>query len=496
MRLGPSVFLGLAVGDRGVACAEVSVAGGRRAVRRSATFHFAQGAGLDAPAAAGQALALFLRENRFSASRAVVGVPARWLIASEREVPPSDPEQARAVLRLHAERQAVGEGGELVFDYAGEPDPAQPTAVLLIGMLRQQLEKVEQLMDAAGVKVLAVTASSLVLAAAAGSAGPADSAPVVVLAGQGVEMVLRRGGAPRMLRHVGALVANGHGPASVAPIAADLRRAAAMSGGTVAPVAPLAPAGRSGNGKTVPGPAPGREALLWDGVGLSAQQVDELATRSGLALRPARGLEWLAVEPAADAPGGRGEPSALAVALALAAADRALVPLDFQKSRLTPRKVRRLSNRSAWALIGGGAVLAAVIALFVTVHQREGEAAALQAQLDVMKPDIKKAESTVDRVTYGRGYFATRPPMLECLRELTLAFQPEDPVWLTSFNLRDNRKGSIIGRATNERAFGVVLDRLKKNRKFADVKLIEWHEAGGRSKDVVFSASFTFIAPY
>src|SRR5437773_8153302 len=154
----PSSFLGVAVSDHSIACAEVSVTGtDRRAVRRTAVFVFPPEASLNQPDAAGQALATFLRQKRFTATRAVVGVPARWLIAVEKEVPPASEEQTRATLRLQAERLAVAEHGEIVFDFAGKANPIGPAKVLLVGMLRQRMEKVEQLMDAAGMSVLAVT---------------------------------------------------------------------------------------------------------------------------------------------------------------------------------------------------------------------------------------------------------------------------------------------------------------------------------------------------
>src|SRR5687767_6838697 len=114
-------FLGIAfTAEQSVACAEVSVAGGVRSVRRAATFVFPDGATLDSPAAAGQALAAFLRQQKFTSSRAVVGVPARWLVALEKDLPPADVETAHAALRLQAERLAVAESGEVVFDFAGE----------------------------------------------------------------------------------------------------------------------------------------------------------------------------------------------------------------------------------------------------------------------------------------------------------------------------------------------------------------------------------------
>src|SRR5689334_20941786 len=134
-------FLGVAVSDHSIACAEVSVAGGgNRAVRRTALFVFPADTSLDTPDTAGQALASFLRQKRFTATRAVVGVPARWLIAVEKEVPPASEDQTRATLRLQAERLAVAEHGEVVFDFAGRPSAMAASKVLLVGMLRQRLE--------------------------------------------------------------------------------------------------------------------------------------------------------------------------------------------------------------------------------------------------------------------------------------------------------------------------------------------------------------------
>src|SRR5687767_1402465 len=101
--LSKTSFLGIAVGDRSIAVAEVAPARGARdrwEARRVAEFipPAPAAAGSEAAdgadAAAGEALGRFLRENGFTPARAVIGVPARWLVAREREVPPASPEQA------------------------------------------------------------------------------------------------------------------------------------------------------------------------------------------------------------------------------------------------------------------------------------------------------------------------------------------------------------------------------------------------------------------
>ncbi len=111
-----------------------------------------------------------------------------------------------------------------------------------------------------------------------------------------------------------------------------------------------------------------------------------------------------------------------------------------------------------------------------------------------MEKDIKSAESTIDRISYGRTYFETRPLHLECLREVTMAFGYEEPIWTTSFNYRDNRKGQIRGKTTDENLILTVLDRLRANKKFASVQLNDSRAVGGKSNEWSFTISFTFVA--
>src|SRR3954453_4290449 len=126
-------FLGLAFSDRGIACAEVSFSGDKRMVRRTAVFSFAGDVALEKPDAAGAALAAFLREKRFAASRVVAGMPARWLIASEKDIPPSNEAQAHSGLQLQAEHMGSTDVSDIFLDFAVKPNPNAHPRVLLVG---------------------------------------------------------------------------------------------------------------------------------------------------------------------------------------------------------------------------------------------------------------------------------------------------------------------------------------------------------------------------
>ena len=474
-----SNFLGLAMAEQSITCAEISVAGDRRTLRHVATFAFTPELSPDKPQAVGQALASFLRAKRFSASRAVVGVPAKWLLAMEREVPPSDDEQAQSILRLQAERLAVAESGEMIFDYAGSPHPQNAAKVLMTGMRRHQFDRIEAMMDAAGITVLAITPTALAIASAVAVGG--RESPVLMLGRQGAEIVWQHHGTPRMLRHFGMALTNGHDMPALGVLGGELRRAVAL--------APVNGSGGLG------------EVILLDGVGFPAADLDQLSDRLGLPIRSGQGLAALGIhaEPAAfpaettSLPRQVAEGQAIpAAALAVAGALRRRIMPDFMHSRLAPPIKRRVGRLAMWGIILGLVAVLSLGSLGVLVHQRSNELWQLEAQLKGREPETKTAEQMVQRVTYARGFFDARPPMLDCLRELTLAFRDDEPIWTGSFTLRDTGRGQFTGKATDQRTVLALLDRLKKNPKFADVKVIEIREAGGRTREWSFSMGFTF----
>jgi hypothetical protein len=501
MILRSSTFLGVSLSDRSLSCAEIAVSGGKRIVRRLAVLTLSDDLSFDKPDAVGAALAAFLRQKKFSASRAVVGIPAKWLIALEKEIPPSAEEQGRAMLRLQAERLGVGDSGEMVFDYAGRIATDQTSKVLLVGVLRTRLDQIEKMLETAGLSVGAVTSSALALAQGSGGGGNDRGLPMLLLGRQGAEVVWRHEGLPRMLRHVSVFAVNGHGPVTLGTLGSELSRTLALT--------------RSNGSSTA-----ARELLLWDGVGLSAEQVAELAERSGVRVRASDTMTMLGLD--ANGSVAVGDPAAAAgtqtaealaetfapaLALAGASADRDLLPLDFTRSRLTVRRARRLGQRTTWLIAGGALVALTTIALYVFVQQRQSELDGIQTKLTGLRDQVQVAQTVLDRVESTRGYFDARPPLLECLREITLTYHDDDKIWTTSLTVRDEerrtekekklpplRKGTLQGKASDSNVVYAVLDRLRKNSKFQAVQLLKVTDVGGKSKDVVFTATFNFTA--
>jgi hypothetical protein len=471
-----SSFLGLAFNDRGIACAEVAVSGDRRTVRRMATFVFTADHALEKPEATGAALAAFLREKRFTSSRAVAGVPARWLLASEKDLPPADKQQARAALQLHAERVAVGDsGGDVVFDYAGEANPQAASRVLLVGITRPALDRVQKILDSAGLSVAGITSIGLVIADAVSEAD--RDAGLLLVGRAGAEMILRQSdGNPRVLRHV-AVSANGHGAPALAPLGAEIRRAVAMTNGT----------------------GPLREMLLLDGVGFDPNQINELSTKAGIPLRDGDELKILGVSAesfsSAQSPAEKSEPIGFyfaAAALAIAGAQSDELPIDFSKSRLAPAKARRLSRNAVVGIIAAIVAIAGISVLYSKVSQQQAVLDDVREQIRKQEERTKPAATLVERVTIARGYYDLRPKALESLRQLTSAFHDEDKIWVTSWNIHDNGKGTLQGKAADNETVLLLVDRLKKNPKFTTVQLTDSHPGDARTQEFIWSLNFTY----
>ncbi len=220
---------------------------------------------------------------------------------------------------------------------------------------------------------------------------------------------------------------------------------------------------------------------------------------AGLPLTSDRGLDLLNVADPSPADEDHATPSnrlgeyGAATALAIAGAQPNLMPIDFRHSRLAPPRKRRLDRRIVFGAALGIIAIAAVVALFVSVQQRQHELDDLNAQLTAQKPQVDQAKALVDRVTLGEGFFPRmRPQVLECLRQITLAFKDDDPVWITSFIVHDNGKGQLAGKASDRQIVLTLLDRLKRNNHFLDFKLLETRDTDSRSREITFSMSFTY----
>jgi hypothetical protein len=474
--LGSRKALGLAVTERSVTAVEVAAAHGRRKVLRAAEFPMPEGDAARDPAVLGKALRQFLRQNRFSASRCVIGMWARWLVAKEKSLPRTTADLMTGVLSMAAEREFASDPKDLAFDYSGPVDSPQGHSVFLVAASRRNVEHLVASAREAGLKVAAVTSSMMALARA--TAGPpARRRMMLYLSSAGAEMTVESGGGFRLLRGLPLppAAAAGTTPENgwLDSLAGELRRVLALLPGSQ-------------------GPPQNPDLVIWNAAGLSAEALDAMGKQLSCDARLCEVSADLGIaDGAAAAPSGN---LAAAAALALAGIDSRMLAVDLLHSRLDPRKKIALRKKVAWGVALAALLVLAGLVLLIDWWQEEQEVQGLKDQHSSMKESLAAAKDVVVKTAFARGWYDLRPKHLDCLRELTLAFPAEGRIWTTSLAISEDMRILVSGKAMDGNAVLEVVDRLKANPKFSDVKHLYTRDVGGGAPEVSFAISLAYRA--
>ena len=466
-------LLGIAMGDRSVLIAEV-LAGDKPSAKHLAEFEFPQGVTLENAAALGLALAEFLEREHFSARHAVIGLPAKWLLVKNKDLPPADAATAADLLRLGAETEFSSELKDLVFDYVGQADPSQGQTVLLIATPRRHLEWATSMCDAARLTPEAVTSSAAVLAMLT-QGDSAKNTIVLTIAAGGAEFVSHRGAHANMLRHLRA-------PEPSALFINELRRAV-----SAVPT----------NGSTA-----GSEMVVWDGAGLEAGRFEQMGLPVRYGDLPSLGV----IAPDGNRNGaGRkyGRRRSPWRRRRWSEATSRLISC-IPGSLLPP--VRRVQS---WMVLTGLAVVLAIVAVvgaYLDIQHLTSEKAALDSKLTDEGPRIKTAQDFVSKVTFAEHWEAGDPRYVACLRDITELLPVDGQTYVTGLSIHEieqkidpyakqtsvpasperNLAVTINGKAPNqERALQLRDSFLQHRDWFEDVKLPK----------VITSAGTRFSAP-
>ena len=457
--------LGIALHEKGLLVAEARPSDKDGAVHEAARMEI-PAEGLPA---VGGALRAFLREHGFHARRAVVGVPARWVVSREMVVPPLDDAQLAGLLRIRAEREIAADVGNLATDYARAEGATGEGSVLLVAMLGEHLDQIKQMCREAGLKLEAVVPTVMVLAASQ----PAPGCHVVLsLREDGTDMAVLTGGQFRVVRDVPATDATS--------LTAEIRR-------MLAPLSGVSSTGRV----TVWGQAP--QGLVKD-----------LAERLGMEVVLGAGV------PSAASGAPEQQAFAGAVALAMADSNAAARPVDFTASRLTEVRKFHLGRRAVWGVVA--ALIALVSGVLLVVDWRLNVSALDEVNKfnQSQKADVDKAQQMLDRITAARGWYDRRPPFMECLRDLTVNYPPDGGIWSSSLLIKLDKVttkqagsqkpqevevmgGVLTGKATNSGLPLQLGSALEKSGRFKDVNSDFVRSGTGSDQTYSFAISFTYV---
>jgi hypothetical protein len=244
--------LGLAIGERSLMAAEVAASDGRPIVRRVAELEYPPGVSPADAAQFSELLAAFRKEQGFTARMAVIGLPAKWIVVKQKEVPPTDAATLADLLRTGAEAEFSSELKDMAYDFVLSQESVAGKSVLLVGTPKKYIEAVEKACETSKLTPAAITSSALVLGEATGKSANPGALVLAVSAG-GAELTARQNGSPSAIRYV-------RGPEQPAPFVSAVRRAVS----------------------TLPTGSGGREMVLWDQTGLD---VSALGQQLGLKVR-------------------------------------------------------------------------------------------------------------------------------------------------------------------------------------------------------------------
>jgi Tfp pilus assembly PilM family ATPase len=159
------MVLGLAIGERSLMAAEIAM-GDRPVVRRVAELEYPAGVSPADAAAFGPLLAGFRKEQGFTTRATVVGLPAKWIVVKQKDVPATDDATLADLLRTGAEAEFSSDLKDLAYDFVTSQESVAGKSVLLVATPKKYIEAVEAACNTAKLTAAAITSSALVLSEA------------------------------------------------------------------------------------------------------------------------------------------------------------------------------------------------------------------------------------------------------------------------------------------------------------------------------------------
>ncbi|MFI4859630.1 MAG: hypothetical protein ACIAXF_02995 [Phycisphaerales bacterium JB063] len=439
--------LGVALTERSVRLVETHGQGASAKPGKSSILETDVAALFENPAAFGRLLGEHLKQEGYTAKHAAVGLCSRWVLPRVMSVVKADDAATAGIVRLRIEQDFAGGQSDLVFDYQEAPDIDGKRSLLLVGVPARRINKIKDAFAAAGLGVASLSALALDT-----TAGEPD----------GLSVVLEQGGAVAVRQTAGKA-------AHFASVPCDPQRLAdgpereRLAAGTLR-VAATALGWSGGDG--------GRACLL-DAAGL-----DE-STRSATAEALSERVGNCTAKPT-DA--------ALAVARAYARPGG----INLLDSRLAVRPPRRMPSYTMW--LARAAVLLILVGgvvgyLWLDANKHLAD---LQQQYDAIEGNADRLELVRQNTRAATGWFDNRPPVLDCLLELTRTFPVHGRIWVTGLSLDENASGVLNCRADDEETMWRYLRAMSESEALSDVVLRQQNTAGRSDADLVFEVSFTY----
>lgn len=381
--------------------------------------------------------------------RCVVALPADWALTLQTPLPDLPEEDVTSLLELEAER-GFPYGADLLQRAASRfRVPDGPAFATQIAILREHIERLEQVLRAARLTPVSFT---LGIAALPPKADAADGVVTLLVGAAGVGLLVTLNGGIAALRSL---------EQAVQTDGDSLRISAELVGREL---------------RVTLGQLPAEAAVLVNRLRIVG--TGALADRLANELEPRAAALGLTVERMTRyAPGELGVklPQNLEVSPGLSAAVRHLAGtasgLEFLPPRLSPWQQfthKYASRKLAYAGQAVGAV-AAVVAL--AFGWQQFQLSRLRSQWDGMSARVRELEEMQGQIKRFRPWFDDSIRSLAILRRLTETFPENGDVTAKTFELRDSGLVICTGTARDNAVLFQTLDQLRAAPDVADVQL-------------------------
>lgn len=449
-------MLGIVFYEQTIAVSEVENSGGSIHVRRSAQFHLPDGMTLENVASVQTQFGAFLKEQGFKVRKAAVGISAKHILSTLLKVPPIQDAQTRhETIKIHLERKLQMELSEIVFDYWNSTNK-QSNTTLALTALRTTIAGIRSLLAGLKITPLWLTGTSC-----------------------GIDFVTSPGLDCNMIEY----------PHSVEVFIFESRALKAVL---------TIPKESSGEFNSELANKIIRQVnrTLWS---VSEKKEEELNfywwTNHPQTTAAAGGVHKILgnlkqLEVKGDKTSVAGNLCDFAVQLVGKMLSAEAPPINFLNGHHQEKKLIMTRQRLSRIAASAAVVIVLIGLYFYGWYSDRTMIVQYQQQLDSMAESVQAARQMIDQVGYARQWFQQQPVHLERLRELTLAFPRSSDIWLTSLAVDESLNQIITGRATTEEAILDVVDTLKSNSLFGDIKLLYIRKMGKETNIMTFAINF------
>ncbi len=441
LRTGSPV-LGLIVTDHSFVVAETERTNGSTQVVRSGEYPFPAGNTIHTLLESSLPdFEKYLQSQGFKSRKAVVGIPARYLVITRMELPAiQDKSLLQDAIKIGIEKKLKLELHEISFDYCSEIDGQ----VAVLAANRKYVDTIKTFLARNHIQPLHITGTSLPIEPEDGRSHDFH----IILFPDHLEIVAFENRRIKGIKQISAMEDTGK-------LLAEIRREDTL---------PVDPSVRRAVGiwNYSNHPTDAAEGLQRELASKERFTVTQYPTQGTLA--------------------------ELAGRLAGKAVLGKFFCFDFLRRHSGHHRHQQSQRKLLYKMVLGGMVFFVAAGLFWgSWHFDQSEIAALQEKILAMNEEADSAKDRQQKIHYARQWFQTEPAYLEVLRQLTLAFPESEKIWLSTMAVDESFNQVITGKTTEEKVVLDLLDNLKRNPVFQDIKILYLRKAGKNTEIITFA---------